>query len=153
YRSSDFHEIERERVFASSWVCVGYTAQVREPGDTLVATVADQPILVTCDRARRLHAFYNVCRHRGSQLIEHDGRNDVIRCPYHSWGYGLDGRLLGAPYFKGLEIPEAERAAYEIEELREFRKEEYGLLPVRVESWGCLVFVNLDPDARPLEEW
>jgi choline monooxygenase len=153
YRSPDFHEIERERVFARSWVCVGYTAQVGEPGDTLVATVADQPVVVTCDRDRRLHAFYNVCRHRGSQLIERDGRHDVIRCPYHSWGYALDGRLLGAPYFKGLDIPEAERAAYEVDEMREFRKEDYGLLPVRVASWGCFVFVNLDPDACPLEEW
>src|SRR5262245_1990355 len=140
-------------VFARSWVCVGYTSQVAEPGDALVATVAGRPILVTRDRERRLHAFYNVCRHRGSQLVEADGKFDVIRCPYHSWGYSLDGRLLGAPYFKGLDIPEAERTAYDLIDGQAFRKEDYGLLPVRVGSWGCFIFVNLDPVARSLDQW
>src|SRR5262249_17351557 len=97
-RSAEDDSVERERVFGKSWVCVGYTAQVERPGDILVATVADQPILVTRDRERRLRAFYNVCRHRGSLLVQENGRHDVIRCPYHSWGYSLDGRLLGTPY-------------------------------------------------------
>src|SRR5262249_27815559 len=145
--------VERQMVFSKSWVCVGYTAQLAEPGDMLVSTVAGQPVLLTCDKARKLHAFYNVCRHRGSMLVSADSRNDVIRCPYHSWGYALDGRLLGAPYFKGLDIPESERAAYELAEVKDFRKEDYGLLPVRVDAWGCFIFVSLDPDARPLTEW
>jgi choline monooxygenase len=153
YRSQDYYDVERQRVFSQGWVCVGYTAQVAEPGDTLVATVAGQPILLTRDKARKLHAFYNVCRHRGSMLVSEDGRHDVIRCPYHSWGYALDGRLLGAPYFKGLDIPESELAAYALAEVKDFRKEDYGLLPVRVDTWGCFVFVNLDPDSRPLEDW
>jgi phenylpropionate dioxygenase-like ring-hydroxylating dioxygenase large terminal subunit len=153
YRSPDYYDVERQRVFSQGWVCVGYTAQLAEPGAALVATVAGQPILLTCDKAGKLHAFYNVCRHRGSMLVAENGRHDVIRCPYHSWGYALDGRLLGAPYFKGLDIPESERAAYELAEVKGFRKEDYGLLPVRVDTWGCFVFVNLDPEARPLEEW
>lgn len=153
YRSREYYSIEQERVYSGGWACVGYTSQVEAPGATLVATVAGQPILVTRDRENLLHAFYNVCRHRGSILVERDGRHDLIRCPYHSWGYALDGRLLGAPYFKGLDVPEAERAACEVYDLQGFRKEDYGLLPVRVASWGCFVFVNLDPDARPLEEW
>jgi choline monooxygenase len=153
YRSPDYYDIERQKVFSEGWVCVGYTTQLAEPGDTLVATVAGQPILVTRDRARKLHAFYNVCRHRGSMLVAEGGHHDVIRCPYHSWGYALDGRLLGAPYFKGLDIPEPDRAAYELAEVKGFRKEDYGLLPVRVDTWGCFVFVNLEPNARPLEAW
>src|SRR5262249_51276882 len=133
YRSPDYYDVERQRVFSRGWVCVGYTAQLVEPGDTLVATVAGQPIVVTRDKARLLHAFYNVCRHRGSLLVSEDGHRDVIRCPYHSWGYALDGRLLGAPYFKELDIPESERAAYGLAEVKDFRKEDYGLLPVRVD--------------------
>jgi choline monooxygenase len=86
-------------------------------------------------------------------LISESGKHDVIRCPYHSWGYGLDGRLLGAPYFKGLDIPAAERAAYETTELKEFDKADYSLFRIRVDTWGCFVFVNLDPDARPLSDW
>src|SRR5262249_52670222 len=114
YRSPDYYEIERRMVFAKGWVCVGYTAQLEQPGDTLVATGAGQPILLSRDRAGELHAFYNVCRHRGSMLVAEDGKYDVIRCPYHSWGYALDGRLLGAPYFEGLDLPEADRATCEL---------------------------------------
>ena len=153
YRSPDYHDVERQRVFSQGWVCVGYTAQLVDPGETLVATVAGQPIVVTSDKARQLHAFYNVCRHRGSLLVSEDGHRDVIRCPYHSWGYALDGRLLGAPYFQGLDLPESGRAADGLAEVKDFRKEDYGLLPVRVDTWGCFVFVNLDPHARPLQDW
>ena len=153
YRSTAYFEIERERVFATSWVCVGYTSQLAEPGDTLVASVGDQPIFVVRDRQGSLRAFYNVCRHRGSQLVESDGKNQLIRCPYHAWGYSLEGKLLGTPYFKGLDVPEAERRFYDTSEVKEFRKEDYGLLPVPVDSWGCFVFVNLDPQAQPLAEW
>ena len=149
YRSTEYFEIESERVFATSWVCVGYTSQVAEPGDTMVASVGDQPIFVVRDRQGSLRAFYNVCRHRGSQLVAGDGKHEVIRCPYHAWGYSLDGKLLGTPYFKGLDVPEAERRFYDTSEVKEFCKEDYGLLPVRVEAWGCFVFVNLDPRRGP----
>jgi choline monooxygenase len=85
-------------------------------------------------------------------LGEECGRSNVIRCPYHSWGYGLDGKLLGAPYFADDE-PLAEAAASVVGEMNSFCKEDFGLLPVRVETWGCFVFVNLDSSARPLSAW
>ena len=105
YRSTAYFEIERERVFATSWVCVGYTSQLAEPGDTLVASVGDQPIFVVRDRQGSLRAFYNVCRHRGSQLVEGDGKHELIRCPYHAWGYSLEGKLLGTPILRGSTFP------------------------------------------------
>ncbi len=153
YRSQTFYEVEQDRVFSKGWVCAGYTSQVREPGQTFLTEVAGQSLIVTRDRAGRLRAFYNVCRHRGSRLLTEDGEYKVIRCPYHAWGYALDGRCLGTPYFEGLNVPEARRAAFDTSEAKEFRKEDYSLLQVRVESWSCFVFVNLDPDARPLPEW
>jgi choline monooxygenase len=153
YRSSDFYKVEEENVFGRAWVCVGYTSQVRAPGDTFPTTVAGQPLFVTRDRGGRLHAFYNICRHRGSLLVAEARHCDVIRCPYHSWGYALDGRLLGAPYFKELDVSDAEKSRFELADADRLRKEDLGLLPVRVESWGCFLFVNLDPDAPPLREW
>jgi choline monooxygenase len=72
YREQDFFVLEQERVFADSWVCVGYASQVRETGDCFTAIVAGQPILVTRDRSGSLRSFYNVCRHRGSQLLSCD---------------------------------------------------------------------------------
>jgi choline monooxygenase len=153
YRSPTYYEAEEESLFGRAWVCVGYTSQVRTPGDTFRATVAGQPIFITRDRSGGLRAFYNVCRHRGSLLVAEDGRRDFIRCPYHAWGYGLDGRLLGTPYFKELEIPDGEECPVQMVNTDQLRKENFGLLPVRVESWGCFVFVNLDSDAPPLHDW
>lgn len=153
YRSPEFFQVEQDRVFGKAWVCVGYTSQVREPGQTFVTVVAGQPLIVTRDKGGRLRAFYNVCRHRGSILVTGDGQHEFIRCSYHAWAYALDGRCLGTPYFKGLDVPEEARAAFDTSEAQEFRKEDYSLLQVRVDSWGCFVFVNLDPDAGPLAEW
>src|SRR5262249_50779597 len=104
YRSKEFHECERDAVFSRSWVCVGDTSQLCETRNTMVTTVGDQPILLTCDKSGTINAFYNVCRHRGSILVEAGGHQTtgpqrVLRCPYHSWGYSLSGELLGAPYF------------------------------------------------------
>jgi len=153
YRTEGFFQVERERVWNKSWVCVGYTSQLKEPGDTIVSTLGVQPIFVLRDKSKALRAYYNVCRHRGSQLVEHDGKQDIIRCPYHSWGYSLEGKLLGTPYFKGLDVPESERALYDTSEVKEFCKEDYGLLPLKVTTWGCFVFVNGDPNAMELSEW
>lgn len=153
YRAPEFYAVEQERVFGRSWVCVGYTSQVKETGDTVVATLAGQPLIITRDKVGELHAFYNVCRHRGSLLVCQDGKHDVIRCPYHSWGYSLDGRLLGTPYFEGLDVPNEQKAIFDFSEVQKFRKEDYGLLRVNVACWGCFVFVNLDPQARPLTDW
>jgi choline monooxygenase len=152
YRSAEFYGLESDLVFGKSWVCVGYTSQLREPGDKIVATVDGQSILLTCDKECTIRAFYNVCRHRGSLLVEESNDSKVIRCPYHSWGYGLDGRLLGAPYFVADE-PLAETAAGAVREMKSFCKDDFGLLSVRVETWGCFVFVNLDGNARPLSVW
>src|SRR6185503_7359185 len=79
YRSEEFYRIEQQRIWAGGWVCVGYTSQVANPGDTFVASLAGQSLIVTRDRQRKLRAFYHVCRHRGSQLVCKEGNYDVIR--------------------------------------------------------------------------
>ena len=65
------------------------------------------------DETGALRAFHNVCRHRGTQLVDGDCRVKRLRCPYHSWTYALDGRLLGAPLFEGSDIPEDQRAIFD----------------------------------------
>lgn len=153
YRSEEFYRLEQERVWAGGWVVVGYTSQVREPGQIFTCEVAGQSLIVTRDKLGQLRAFHNVCRHRGSLLIKEDCKRDVIRCPYHSWGYALDGKLLGAPYFKGLDVSEEHKKMFDTSEARGFCKDDFPLLAVRVDTWGCFIFVNLDGRARPLSEW
>jgi len=118
----------------------------------VVATVADQPILVTRGESE-LHAFYNVCRHRGSLLLENNGRHEVIHCPYHAWGYNLSRQLLGCPYFDGIATDAETDAAFDMSTVKNYDKRDYGLLPVHVDSWGCFVFVNLDATPMPLADW
>jgi choline monooxygenase len=154
YRSEEFFALERERVFATSWVPVGCTAELREPGDVLVTEVAGRSLFVVRNRAGELRAFYNVCRHRGTRLLA-QGECSVkrfIRCPYHSWAYDLDGACIGTPLFEGSDIPDDQREVFDMDGARAFDKADYGLLNVAVDSWGPLVFVNLDGEAGPLAE-
>ena len=154
YSSERFFALERARVFASSWVAVGCTAQIREPGDVLVSDVAGRSIFVVRSRDGELRAFYNTCRHRGTRLLTAGERRvkRYIRCPYHSWAYDLDGKCIGTPMFEGSPIPADQRAAFDMQDVRAFDRADYGLLRVAVESWGPLVFVNLDAAAGALSE-
>ena len=75
----------------------------RRPAAGLTATVGGQPVFVARDKHGRLNGFRNVCRHRGSKLILQDGRYPVISCPYHRWGYSLEGKLLATPLWNTVE--------------------------------------------------
>jgi glycine betaine catabolism A len=129
---------EREAVLYGSWLCVGRIDELglAEPGRLAVIDVAGESILLTSDSDRRLHAAYNVCRHRGSQIVPvTDGQPEcrpaqALRCPYHSWTYDLSGRLLRAPHTDGVDG---------------FEPDAFGLEPVGVEGWRGFCFVHLTP--------
>ena len=136
YTSETFFALENERIFADSWVFAGFAHELARPGDVAPVTVAGQPILLVRDADRRVRAFHNVCRHRNLRLVAtpcNAGR--AIRCPYHSWTYGLDGALHVTPYFGGRE-PRAAPAGFD--------RAEHGLVPVRSETWHDWIFVNLN---------
>ena len=123
---------ELEAIWYRDWVCVGRLEDLPASGDWFVTAIGDQSILVTRDRDGRPQAFHNTCRHRGSQLCEAPrGRfaGGRIVCPYHAWSYALSGELLATPK---MDLPSG------------FRREDYPLYGVAVESWGGYVFVNLD---------
>jgi choline monooxygenase len=152
YTSDEFFAIERERVFMRGWVPIGCRDRLRDAGDVLVADVGGRSIVIARHPDGELRAFYNACRHRGTKLLD-DGAGHVrrlIRCPYHSWTYDLDGQCVGTPLFTGSEIPAEQQPAFDMSEVEGFDRADYGLLRVAVESWGPLVFVNLDPDPGPL---
>ncbi len=153
YTSEEFFALEQTRVFGRGWVAVGAGARLREPGDALVADVGGRSIFVIRTRAGELRAFYNVCRHRGTRLLQSDETkvNRFIRCPYHSWAYDHEGTCIGTPMFTGSEIPDDQRAIFQMGD-RVFDRADYGLLSVAVEAWGPLVFVNLSADPTPLSE-
>jgi glycine betaine catabolism A len=110
---------------------------IGEPGQFQRTELGEESVLVVRGSDGEPRAFLNLCRHRGAQLCSEEsgsGRG-TIRCPYHSWSYGLDGRLLAAPNMR--DMPDLVRA-------------DYGLHPVRTEQWLGYLWLNLDPGAQPL---
>lgn len=129
---------EKAKVFGRTWQLVGRTEQVAQAGQYFTATVGDEPVVVVRGADERLRAFSNVCRHRAGPVATGEGqRRGGFKCGYHGWSYALDGRLVGTPEFEGVEC---------------WSKEENGLPEFSVETWGALVFVNLEHDCAPLAE-
>ena len=136
YTDPAFHALDREAIFARTWQGVGHLALVREPGMFFTTVVADSPVIVLRDKDGTLRAFFNVCRHRGGPIAtEPTGCVKALTCQYHGWTYLLDGSLRGVPRWDRVDL---------------FDKKDYGLIPVRVETWQDQVFVNLDAGAAPL---
>ncbi len=100
YWDPEIYELEKERIFYKSWLFVAHDSNLPEPGDYVVRTVCDESIVITRDRDMQVHAFYNVCRHRGSRLCTKDaGRapGGALTCGYHGWTYGMNGDLVAIP--------------------------------------------------------
>lgn len=150
YRSPQIFEQEKERIFFREWFCVGREEQAPNPGDYLVVDVLGESVLIVRGKTGGLNAFYNVCRHRGCRLALDDAPrpqdgdgpgcsgsfHNMIRCHYHAWSYNFEGELRGTPYLR---------------ESGRFRKADFSLHPVGVDSWGGFVFVNLTPDEAAAE--
>ena len=95
YTSEAFYKREVESIFMKVWNFLGRVEQVARPGDYFAATFAGVPLIVIRGDDGEVRAFANTCRHRGSELLEGKGQCKAIICPYHSWTYALDGRLVG----------------------------------------------------------
>ena len=132
-------ELERLSVFSKTWQLVARTDQLQAPGQFVATTVAGEPVVVVRGNDGVLRAFYNVCRHHAAAVVTQAcGQAALLHCPYHGWNYGLDGSLKGMPEFEGVE---------------NFDRAQNGLVPIRVETWECFVFVNLDHLAAPLAQF
>jgi Rieske 2Fe-2S family protein len=137
---------EQKNIFSQQWVLVGHQSQIAQAGDYFTAEIARENLIIIRDKRGAIHGFYNVCRHRGSRVIEdRNGQlSGGIQCPYHAWTYGLDGRLLGAPY---------------MDDVPGFNKTGYSLQPVNLALWEGFIFVNLADASTQrggyisLEEW
>ena len=145
YTSDAFFALENERIFAACWVLAGFAHELPRSGDAVPVSVAGRPVLLLRDKAGEVRAFHNVCRHRCLKLVDRSGNvGRVLRCPYHSWTYGLDGALRAAPWFGGLDPRLAPPG---------FDRRRHGLAPVRSAVWHDWIFVNLDGTAPPFEEF
>jgi len=138
YTSEAFYRREVDTIFMKCWNFMGRADQLKNPGDYLATEFVGVPIVMVRGKDRVLRAFANTCRHRGARIMEGEGNAKLFRCPYHSWTYELDGSLKGCAGMEGVE---------------NFDKERYGLVPIRLETWGGFVFINFDRDAEPLLDY
>jgi Rieske 2Fe-2S family protein len=138
---------EQKQIFSKQWVLVGHQSQIADAGDYFLISISSssdygagrESLIIIRDKSGVIHGFYNVCRHRGTRLKEDAcGHASAIQCPYHAWTYGLDGRLIGAPH---------------MDEVPGFDKADYSLRAVNLGVWEGFIFINLDENALPLEEW
>jgi choline monooxygenase len=134
---------ERDALLFGQWAGIAFADDVPAPGDAWPVDYAGVPVLVLRDRAGAIRVFQNVCRHRGMILVDRPGPiRGAIRCPYHSWCYGLDGRLVATPHVGG----PGQNAHPQVD------RDTLGLIELRAHVWRGVVFVNLDGQAPAFDD-
>ena len=139
YHSEEAYRLDQERVFYRNWVYVGRADRLERPGSWMRVELGDESLLIVRGKDDQIRGFYNVCRHRGSRLCDDEQgySRSHIRCPYHAWGYALDGTLVTTPMIEKEEIDRPSTS----------------LWPVHTDVWEGFVFVNLSrEEPRPLVE-
>lgn len=143
YTDPSVFDAERTALLSNGWAGLGVAADVPEPGDAVPVDFAGMPLLLLRDRAGVVRVFHNICRHRGMILVDAPRRIEgAIRCPYHSWCYGTDGRLVSTPHVGG----PGQNVADGID------KATLGLVEVPSHVWMGVVWINISADAPPFEE-
>lgn len=137
YHSPEILNLEIDRIFHSEWLCLGRTTEMPKPGDFICRDIVDSPVFAIRQKDGSIKAFANVCLHRSACLLSGDGHVSRISCPYHSWTYDLDGRLIGAPFMQ-------ETAGFEIKN--------YSLNELGCEVWEGFVYVALGTKPASIAE-
>ncbi len=139
YTSPSILSKEIQRLFSNEWNCVGRASNLSKPGDYFLCEVAGESIIVVRDQKNILHAFFNVCRHRGTRICQEQSGNTgrAIQCPYHAWTYSTDGNLITAPYMN---------------EVGDFNGADYGLHNAAIAEWEGFLFVNIGKKPKPFEQ-
>lgn len=140
YENAALFTEEMEKIFAKTWVWVAHDSEVPEKGSFKLSWVGTQSVIVTRDRKGELHVLANRCRHRAATVCEvKKGKTSSFQCPYHGWGYALDGSLRALPH------PEEYNA--------DFDKSKYSLKSLRTESYQGMIFATFNEAIEPLVDF
>jgi len=138
YTDPEVFKLETNGLLARTWQFAGHASQLKETGDYFTFDMAGESLFCVKGRDGEIRTFYNVCQHRAHQLVSGQGQTRVVVCPYHAWTYELTGELRAGPNIKAVEG---------------FDKSSICLTSVRTEVFLGFIFVNLDNDAKPMDEW
>jgi len=143
YTDDALFELERDEVLGKTWAALGYTSDLPTNGFAKPVDFMGLPLAIMRNRDGEYKVFHNVCSHRGMILLTEETEVEgMVRCPYHSWTYDLNGNLKGTPHIGGVGVHKAEG----------FACEKHGLREVRSHVWAGMVFINLSGDAKPFAE-
>ncbi len=144
YVDQQTFDLEREHVFFRNWAAVAFGKDVPEEADAVPIDFLGMPLLVVRGRDSRIRVFQNTCRHRGMILVDEPKKiRGVIRCPYHSWCYDLNGALKTTPHVGG--------PGHNIH--KDIDRGSLGLIEIRSHVWQDIVFVNVSGDADPFDNY
>ncbi|MEM6664193.1 MAG: aromatic ring-hydroxylating dioxygenase subunit alpha, partial [Pseudomonadota bacterium] len=138
YTDPVIFEAENQGLLARTWQFACHASDVAKTGDYVCFEIAGEALFAIRGRDGAVRAFYNVCQHRAHQLVHGQGTTRVIVCPYHAWTYELTGGLRNGPNLSAV---------------AGLDKSKVCLTEVRLEEFLGFVFVNLDPDAEPMDTW
>ena len=138
YTNPEVFKLETNGLLARTWQFAGHASQLKETGDYFTFDMAGESLFCIKGRDGEIRTFYNVCQHRAHQLVSGQGQTRVVVCPYHAWTYELTGELRAGPNIKAVEG---------------FDKSSICLTSVRTEVFLGFIFVNLDNDAKPMDDW
>lgn len=138
YTDQTVFDNEMNGLLSRTWQFAGHTADIPNVGDYFAFEIAGQSLFAIRGRDDVVRTFYNVCQHRAHEMVNGTGNTRVVVCPYHQWTYELTGGLRAGPNIK--KVPG-------------FDREKICLNEVRTEDFHGLLFVNLDKDAAPMDEW
>ena len=137
YVDTEVFAAERNKIFWKTWQAVAHLNELQRPGDYFACEVQGEPVVLIRLQDRTLRAYSNVCRHRAHPVATGKGNRKSLQCGYHGWTYGLDGHLIAASEFDGVQ---------------DWNKSDICLPQLRTDTWGPYIFVNLDSSAPPLAE-
>ena len=144
YTSKDYTLIERKKLFEDKWIVAGVASSIPEIGDVKPIDILGMPILILRNKQNEVKVFHNVCSHRGVKLVSKSGKiNSLIRCPYHSWSYSLDGELMATPHIGGMNKHSADG----------FDKSKSNLKEIRSYIWLDLIMININQNEMSFEEY
>ena len=144
YTSKDYTLIERKKLFEDKWIVAGVASSLPEIGDVKPIDILGMPILILRNKQNKIKVFHNVCSHRGVKLVSKSGKiNSLIRCPYHSWSYSLDGELKATPHIGGMNKHTADG----------FDKSKSNLKEIRSYIWLDLIMININQNEMSFEEY
>ena len=138
YIEQEWHDREVDKVWKKAWQFAGRLEQIPEVGDHFIYEIIHDSLIVMRTGPAEIKAYFNACLHRGRKLRANDGRISEIRCPFHSFAWNLDGTLKDLP------------CAWDFEHVEQ---KTFNLPEAKVATWGGFIFISMDPDAEPFEQF